>query len=143
MRILCLDPGGKRVGLAVSDETELIATPLTTVQVQSRRLLIDEIVRIAHKEEVGKIVMGLPLHLNGREGAEAERARVLAKEIGDKLQLPVDFMDERLTSVEAERILIDLGVKAKKRKAQLDLTAAAIILQTYLDAARSQRRQLP
>jgi putative Holliday junction resolvase len=127
------------VGLAVSDETELIATPLKIIQVQNRRQLLDELAQIVAAEEIGKIVLGLPLHLNGKEGQEAANARTLAAELTELLHLPVDFMDERLTSFEAERMLAEAGVKPQKRKAYLDSTAAAIILQTYLDSARSSR----
>ncbi len=140
MRILCLDPGRKRVGLALSDATELIATPLGVIQVHSRRQLLEEVARIVQREEVGKLVLGLPLHLNGSEGQEAERARVLASELSELLHLPIDMMDERLTSFEADRMLADSGMKPQKRKAHLDATAAAIILQTYLDAARNRTR---
>lgn len=145
MRILCLDPGGKRVGVAVSDETELIATPLKVIQVQNHKQLVEEITQLAKQEEVGKLVMGLPLHLSGREGQEAERARALAAELSELLTLPVDFMDERYTSFEADRILAGSSKKGKaqKRKANLDAVAAAIILQTYLDSARSRRNQPP
>ena len=141
MRILCLDPGRKRVGMAISDETELIATPLGIIQVHSRRQMLEEIGKVVEREEIGKLVLGLPLHLNGKEGQEAERARVLADELRNLLHLPVDLMDERLTSYEADRMLAEAGVKPQKRKAFLDSTAAAIILQTYLDAARSRARQ--
>jgi len=142
MRILCLDPGRKRVGLALSDATELIATPLGVIQVHSRRQLLEEVAHIVQREEVGKLVLGLPLHLNGSEGQEAGRARALAAELSELLHLPIDMMDERLTSFEADRMLAESGMKPKKRKAHLDATAAAIILQTYLDAARSRARQI-
>jgi len=136
VRYLCLDPGRKRIGVAVSDETGLIATPLATIQVGDRQQVFKQILRYIEEEQAGKLIIGLPLHMNGDEGIEAGRARQLAK----LTSIPIDFMDERLTSVEAERLMLEAGVRRDKRKANLDARAAAIILQTYLDVERSERR---
>lgn len=143
MRYLCLDPGRKRIGVAVSDETGLIATPLATIQVGDRQQVFKQILRYIEQEEAGKLIIGLPLHMNGDEGIEAGRAREFARQLSKLTPIPIDFMDERLTSVEAERLMQEAGVKREKRKATLDARAAAIILQTYLDVERSERRNLP
>lgn len=143
MRYLCLDPGRKRIGVAVSDETGLIATPLATIQVGDRQQVFKQILRYIEEEQAGKLIIGLPLHMNGDEGIEAGRAREFARQLGKLTNIPIDFMDERLTSVEAERLMQEAGVRRDKRKANLDARAAAIILQTYLDVERSERRNIP
>ncbi len=141
MRILCLDPGRKRIGLALSDETELIATPLGVIQVRSPEQVYNEVARLVKQHQAGKVVIGLPLQLNGQEGIEAERARTFAAELQKYLTVPIAFMDERLTSVAAERLLLEAGQRRDKRRANIDATAAALILQTYLDLERSRQRQ--
>ncbi len=138
MRILCLDPGRRRIGVAISDETELIATPRGVIFVKTPEQVFNEIARLVKETESGKVVIGLPIQLNGKEGIEANRARKFGASLGRFIEVPVDFMDERLTSVEADRLLMEAGIKPHKRKASIDATAAALILQTYLDSKRSR-----
>ncbi|MDB5082069.1 MAG: Holliday junction resolvase YqgF [Chloroflexi bacterium] len=140
MRYLCLDPGRKRIGVAVSDETGLIASPVGVIQVGDRAQVFKQVLRHIEEQEAGKLIIGLPLHMNGDEGIEAARARDFARQLSKLTKIPIDFMDERLTSVEADRLMQEAGVKREKRKANIDARAAAIILQTYLDAERSERR---
>lgn len=140
MRYLCLDPGRKRIGVAVSDETGLIATPVGVIQVGDRAQVFKQVLRHIEEQEAGKLIIGLPLHMNGDEGIEAGRAREFARQLSRLTPIPIDFMDERLTSVEADRLMQEAGVKREKRKANIDARAAAIILQTYLDVERSERR---
>ena len=141
MRYLCLDPGRKRIGVAVSDETGLIASPVGVIQVGSSRAeVFKQVLRHIEQQEAGKLIIGLPLHMNGDEGIEAGRAREFARQLSKLTNIPIDFMDERLTSVEADRLMQEAGVKREKRRANIDARAAAIILQTYLDAERSERR---
>lgn len=139
MRYLCLDLGRKRIGVAVSDGTGLIATPVGAIPVISRQQALQEVLRYIHKEEAEALVIGLPLHMNGDEGIEANRAREFARQLSKLTDLPIDFMDERLTSVEAERLMQEAGIKREKRRALIDARAAAIILQTYLDSKRNYR----
>jgi putative holliday junction resolvase len=139
MRYLGVDLGSKRIGLALSDETGLIATPLTVLQVQNETQVFKEIIRTAEEYEVAKIIVGLPLQLNGGEGIEANRARNFVARLKEKTKIELDLIDERLTSVEAERRMTELGIKRQKRKANIDSAAAAILLQTYLDKERRQR----
>ncbi|HEX2914014.1 MAG TPA: Holliday junction resolvase RuvX [Chloroflexia bacterium] len=146
MRYLCLDPGRKRIGVAVSDETGLIATPLGVINVTSRDQVIKEILRYLEQENAGRLIMGLPLRMNGEEGIESARARDFAAQIARHTTVPIDFMDERLTSVEAERIMQESGGRKRKNARQripIDAHAAAIILQTYLDAERERLRPRP
>jgi putative holliday junction resolvase len=142
LRYLCLDPGRKRIGVAVSDETGLIASPVGVIQVgdRNRTQVLQQVLRYIEQEEAGKLIIGLPLHMNGDEGIEAARAREFARQLSRLTKIPIDFMDERLTSVEADRLMQEAGIKRDKRKARIDARAAAIILQTYLDAERSERR---
>ncbi len=141
MRYLSLDLGRKRIGMALSDETGLIATPLGVIQVRSPFQVFAEIVKRVAEYEAGKVVIGLPIQLNGKEGIEAERARTFAVELAKHLTIPIAFMDERLSSVAAERMLLDAGHNRDKRRANIDATAAALILQTYLDLERNQLRR--
>ncbi|NWJ96377.1 MAG: Holliday junction resolvase RuvX [Chloroflexi bacterium] len=136
MRFLCLDLGRKRIGVAMSDETRLIATPIGTIQVRNQEQVFQEIVRLVETHQAVRLILGLPLRLNGQEGIESNRARTFAADLENYLSIPIDFMDERLTSVEAERIMLEAGVKRNKRRAKIDATAAALILQAYLDAER-------
>jgi putative Holliday junction resolvase len=140
LRYLCLDPGRKRIGVAVSDETGLIASPVGVIQVGDRAQVFKQVLRHIEEQEAGKLIIGLPLHMNGDEGIEAARARDFARQLSKLTKIPIDFMDERLTSVEADRLMQEAVVKREKRKANIDARAAAIILQTYLDAERSERR---
>jgi len=142
MRYLCLDPGRRRIGLALSDETGLIATPLGVLQVRDQEQVFREVARLVQKHEAGRVIIGLPLRLNGQEGIESNRARSFAADLQMYLDVPIDFMDERLSSVEADRLLLEAGFKREKRRANIDATAAALILQAYLDAERNQARQV-
>jgi putative Holliday junction resolvase len=141
VRYLSLDLGRKRIGMALSDETGLIATPLGVIQVRSPSQVFADIVKRVAENEAGKVVIGLPIQLNGKEGIEAERARTFAVELAKHLTIPIAFMDERLSSVAAERMLLDAGHNRDKRRANIDATAAALILQTYLDLERNQLRR--
>lgn len=137
-RVLGVDYGTKRIGLAISDELGLTARPLEVV---ARRDLDDALHRIVEEFDVGCVVVGLPTGLSGNEGASAAGARELGAEIANSLDLTVEFIDERFTSRMAESALLESGMKRQGRKEAVDKVAAAIILQTYLD--RDQRRGNP
>ena len=140
MVIMGLDPGGKRIGVALSDPTELLASPLTVLRRTTLERDLAELRRLAEANDVEKVLVGLPLHMSGEEGNEAERARSFAAEVEAALGLPVELVDERLSSVEAERQLMESGVRWRRRKERLDAVAAAVILQAYLDTERYKRR---
>ncbi len=133
-RLLGVDYGSARVGLAVSDPERKIASPLTTYQrrdaEQDGRYFRERV----REEEVSQLVVGLPVHLDGREGQKAAEARAFGKWLGDVTGLPVVFWDERFTTVEAESALWDAGLTHKRRKERRDRVAAQILLQAYLDA---------
>lgn len=131
MRTLGVDLGDKRVGLALSDEDGTFASPLQVLQRTGDRALIADLARIVREHEVGAIVVGLPLHMDGREGPEAERARTFAARLAEKTKRPVELWDERWSTIAAERALReDRG----RRKGPVDHVAAALLLQGFLDS---------
>ena len=136
MRILAVDPGSKRVGIAISDPSGTIAQPLTTVDAEPADTLAARLAEIATQNEATRIVMGLPRRLDGSYGPEARAARELADAVRKASGLPVELLDERLTTVAAERSMIAAGARRAKRRATVDRVAAALLLQSHLDRKR-------
>jgi putative Holliday junction resolvase len=136
MRVLGIDHGTKRVGLAISDETATIAQPLEFVAAHPAEKLLARISEIVAQRNVGEIVVGLPRNMSGECGPAAENAQEFAASLRQVLPVPVNTWDERLTSVQANRVLIESGMRREKRRIKVDQTAAAILLQSYLDRAR-------
>ena len=136
MRVLAVDPGSKRVGLAVSDPTGTIAQALATVPAEPRATLVSRLVQIAAEQEARTIVVGLPRRMDGSDGPEAKAARQLASELRHASRLRVELVDERLTTVAAERSLLEGGVRRKARRASIDRVAATLLLQSHLDRQR-------
>ncbi|MCX4313226.1 MAG: Holliday junction resolvase RuvX [Clostridia bacterium] len=133
-KILGVDFGLKRVGLAVCDSLHILATPLPVVYTKSMRTSIDRVAAAAKEQCVGGIVVGLPLNLDGSESVQSGRARAFARNLGKVTGLPVELFDERLTTVEADELLIEAGVtKAAERAKLIDSMAAKVILQGYID----------
>lgn len=133
-RLLGVDFGVKRVGLSLSDPDRKIAFPLTTLE---RRTLEQDAVffrKVVADEGIGQLVVGLPVHLDGREGQKAAEARTFGQWLGEVTSLPIVYWDERFTTVEAEAALWSAGLTHKKRKQRRDRVAAQILLQAYLDA---------
>ncbi len=133
MRILAVDPGSKRVGLAVSDPTATIAQALSTVPAEPAATLASRLAEIAKAQDARRIVVGLPLRLDGRRGPEAVAAKELADRLRQESGLPVELVDERLTTAAAERSLIAGGVRREKRRLSVDRVAATLLLQGHLD----------
>lgn len=136
MRKLGIDPGMRRVGLALSDEDAYLASPYKTLARVSDEAMLDAIAAEVRAHAVDEIVLGLPLRMNGLEGPEAKRARRLAKQLQARAGVAVVMWDERLTTVAAERELRGAGLRSDKKKAVLDQAAATLLLQSYLDARR-------
>ncbi|MBN2582758.1 MAG: Holliday junction resolvase RuvX [Planctomycetes bacterium] len=134
MRYLGVDPGKKRVGLAISDPGATISTPLKVLQRRSLDQVIADIVALCRQEEVGAIVVGLPLNMDGSRGPAAQDAEQLAARLTEAAGLAVELWDERLSSVSAERSMLDADLSRAKRKQRIDKVAAQIILQGFLDA---------
>lgn len=134
MRFMGIDPGAKRVGLALGDDESRMAFPHKTLLRKDDASLLRALVDEAQANDVQRFVLGLPLRMNGMEGPEAKRARVFASKLESAACLPVALWDERLTSVAAERQLRALSVRGDKKKAVVDQAAATLLLQSYLDA---------
>jgi putative Holliday junction resolvase len=131
VRTLGIDLGDKRVGLALSDEDGSFASPLQVLERTGDRALLADVARIVRDKEVGAIVVGLPLHMDGREGPEAKRARTFAARLADKTRRPVELWDERWSTIAAERAMREVP---GRRKGPSDHVAAALLLQSFLDA---------
>jgi putative Holliday junction resolvase len=132
-----LDVGEVRIGVALSDETETLASALTTLKATGARRDAQSVAALARQHEAGGIVVGVPYRLDGSVGPQAEKALAFAERLRRALRLPVETWDERLTSVEAGQRLAAAGVKRRERKARVDRAAAALILQEYLDSRRA------
>lgn len=136
MRVIGLDYGTKTVGVALSDESGLIAQPYLTIERKHANKLRQTYARIEEiiiENNVNKIVLGYPKNMNNTEGERAEDTRAFMENLERRTGLPVILVDERLTTVEADRILAETGVAKSARKQYIDKMAAAIILQNYLD----------
>ena len=141
MRIMGLDYGTKTVGVAISDALFVTAQPYETITREKPaqlRKTLQRIEAIIAAEEVGEIALGLPKNMNNTEGERAEETRAFQEMLERRTLLPVVLVDERLTTVEADRILEETGVAHPGRKEHIDKMAAAIILQQYLDTRRKQ-----
>ncbi|MCY1035572.1 Holliday junction resolvase RuvX [Corallococcus sp. BB11-1] len=137
MRTFGLDYGTKTIGVAVSDGLGLTAQTVTTVRRSSIKADLAELSRLVKEYEVTRIVLGLPLNMNGSEGPRAEASRKFADVLGQSLGLPVELWDERLSTVAAQRTLLEADVSRAKRREVIDQLAAQFILQGWLDAHRA------
>ena len=135
MRVLGIDHGTKRVGLAISDETAMIAQPLEFIAAQPADKLLSRLAEIVAQRNVREIVVGLPRNMSGDCGPAAEKVQEFVAALRQILTIPIHTWDERLTSVQANRLLIQCGMRREKRREKVDQTAAAILLQSYLDRA--------
>ena len=137
--MLALDIGEKRIGVAVCDETETLARPLTTITRASRREDTEHIARLVMEQSAVRLIAGYPRSLSGDEGPQAQRVRRYVQALAAVLPVPVELWDERYTTVEASERLHEAkpGRRKTRGRGQLDAAAAAIILQDYLDAHRS------
>lgn len=136
VRILGIDPGKKRIGLAIGDSLLKVATAYKTIEYKNMDNFIEDLRNIASEEDIGLVVMGLPKNMDGSEGESANFSRQLAELIKSRLNLEVEFIDERLTTREAIRQVHQADKKVGKSKEAIDRLSAALILQTYLDKSR-------
>ncbi len=133
MRILALDHGTKRVGLAISDETRTIAQPLEFIPAEPFGPFLDRLREVLAEKQVELILIGMPRNMDGSYGPAAQKVETFVAVLKNAVMIPIKLWDERLTSTMANRSLIQAGVRRKKRKEKVDQTAAAILLQNYLD----------
>lgn len=133
MRILALDHGTKRIGVAVSDELKLLAQPLEFIAAEPYDGFIERLRQILREKEVELILLGLPRNMDGSYGPAALKVREFAAVLGGAVTVPIKLWDERLTSVQANRFLIQGNVRRADRKEKVDKMAAAFLLQSYLD----------
>lgn len=132
-RVLGVDPGERRTGLAVSDDTGLLARPLAVVRKSSLREMVDAVAAIAEREGVEEIVVGLPISLSGELGPQARRSLRFAEALRQAVRVPVSMWNEQFSTLEAQRRMIEAGRRRKARQELLDAAAAAVLLQDYLD----------
>ncbi|KRQ86872.1 putative Holliday junction resolvase [Caloramator mitchellensis] len=136
MRILGLDIGEKRIGIALSDPLGWTAQSLKTLERRGIKSDLMEIIKIINEHNIEKIVVGLPKNMNGSLGPASEKVMRFCEKLKEKTDKEIVFEDERLTTMQAERILIDADMSRKKRKGVIDSVAATFILQSYLDRNR-------
>ena len=137
MRTLALDVGDKRIGVAVSDVLGILASPLTTIERRSDDKAIVAILEIAVEQEAGEIVVGLPVSLDGGFSEQTKSVAAFAGKLEERSPVPVKTADERYSTVEAERLLSQSKPKRARSRGEIDSAAAAVILQSYLDARSS------
>jgi putative Holliday junction resolvase len=135
-RILALDVGSKRIGVAVSDPLGITAQGLETIQRQNKRKDMETLGRLLEDYEVREVVVGLPLRLSGAEGTQSEKMRRFASDLESHFGVTVHLWDERWTSTEANRLLRETGLSIEKRGRAVDRMAAILILQSWMEANR-------
>ena len=140
MRVLALDIGEKRIGVAVSDPSGTVATPVTVLD--APKVLGDgrELVRLVEDYEAELVLVGLPLSMDGNEGPQAKRVRSAAARLAGFLRVPVEFADERLSSAQASKAMQATGASSREQRGRVDMVAASLFLQSYLDARREGGR---
>ncbi len=136
-RALCLDVGERRIGLAICDPEGRLATPYSAITRHDEQRDIEAVLKIACEEEITRIVVGMPWTLDDTVGPQAELTLVFCRALEASSHVPVEVWDERYSSVEAEHRLIEAGVSPSRNRARVDASAAAVILQAYLDAQRA------
>jgi putative holliday junction resolvase len=137
-RVLGLDVGSKRIGLAISDPLGITAQGLETLHRQNKRLDFAQLEHVIREHRVAEIVIGLPLRMAGGEGIQAEKMQAFAEEIRRRFRLPVHLWDERLSSAQANRLLRETEMSIKRRGEVVDQMAAVLILQSWMDARSGQ-----
>jgi putative Holliday junction resolvase len=133
-RVLGLDVGSRRIGMAISDPLGLTAQGLPTLQRQNKRLDFEQLAKVVSDYQISEIVVGYPLRLSGMEGIQSEKMQLFAEELRKKFGLQVHLWDERLTSTQANRLLRETDLSIKKRGHAVDRMAAILILQNWMEA---------
>lgn len=134
--VLCLDVGTKRIGVAKSDALGVAAHALAMIERKSDAYAVKSVIDLIQEEGVARVVIGLPINMNDTLGPAAEMVKFFSDLLKKELSIPIEFWDERLSSKEAERFLIEADMSRKKRKTKIDSLSAQIILQSYMDAKK-------
>ena len=134
MRVLAIDHGTRRMGLALSDEMGILAQPLEAVPAEPFAQFLARLKEILHEKQVELLLVGMPRNMDGSYGPAALKVQEFVAVLGDAVAVPIKTWDERLTSAQANRFLIQADVRRSERRAKVDKTAAAILLQSYLDS---------
>ena len=137
MRLLALDVGDVRIGVAVSDETRTLASGLTTLRSKGPRQDVRQVAALVREQQAAEVVVGLPLRLDGSAGSQAEKVMAFVERLRRAVPVPVTTRDERLSSVAASEKLVEAGVRGSARKQKLDQAAACLILQELLDERKA------
>lgn len=136
MKVLSVDYGDVRTGIAISDVREILASPLCVIEQSYQPKLVDRIVQIVEENKIEKIVIGLPRNMDGSYGYRCDECRSLGDAIAQKIDVDIFYEDERLTTVMAHNVLSDNNVRGNKRKQTVDAVSAVMILQSFLDKNR-------
>lgn len=134
MRILALDHGTVRIGAAISDELGMLAHPLEFLPAEPLNAFLDRLKQLIREREVALILVGLPRNMDGSLGPAAQKVEAFVHLLRETIAIPVRTWDERLTSLQAHRMLAESGIRERERRGKVDSSAAAILLQSYLDA---------
>jgi len=140
-RFLAIDFGARNMGLAVTDELGMTAQGLPTYRRSNKKNDFDHLRRLIKHYGIGEIVMGLPLRMSGEEGIQAEKVQAFAEELRARFKLPVHLFDERLTSVEANRVLRETDMSGRRRAEVVDQLAAVLILEAFLERRRAWKQE--
>ena len=132
-RLLAIDYGEKRLGLAISDPNQIISKPLKTIILSDSQYIYNELEKIINYYEIQKLIIGLPLGMDGKNTQQTSKVEAFKEDLQNKISIPVILFDERLSSVSAKKSLISQGIKTGHNKSKIDQTAAAIFLQHFLD----------
>ena len=132
-RLLAIDYGEKRLGLAISDPNQIISKPLKTIILSDSQYIYNELEKIISDYEVQKLIIGLPIGMDGKNTQQTSKVEAFKENLQNKIGIPIILFDERLSSVSAKKSLISQGIKTGHNKSKIDQTAAAIFLQHYLD----------
>lgn len=132
-RLLAIDHGEKRIGLAISDPNKIISKPLKTILLSDIELFYKKLLEIILDYDIEKLIIGLPVGMDGNYTLQTEKVEAFKDALQEKIKIPIEMFDERLSSISAKKSLISQGVKTGHNKSQIDQTAAAIFLQHYID----------
>ena len=132
-RLLAIDYGEKRLGLAISDPNQIISKPLKTIILSDSLHMYNELEKIISDYDIQKLIIGLPLGMDGKNTQQTSKVEAFKEDLQNKISIPVILFDERLSSVSAKKSLISQGIKTGHNKSKIDQTAAAIFLQHFLD----------